>query len=534
MQATFLKTMIGSVSDSGGEEVRGQPSNEAWHAPLARHVSDRLVTPLRESASRQLQPVSKAWYTLPFCWLLLWLLGIIIIVVLSFTIFVMIPGCCAIPVPIWTGFVMRISGVDSTNPDKKWKPPDPAAGSAVGRHSAAAVALLFWLVFGVVGNVGAYGMSVVAQNEVFELSSVRRSLGVLIVAQFLLLTVTMEIAGRFGIFSIRRLPRGRPQLYVAAIGVWAFGLELLSLRLNGIVVSQMLRLLQPMGTSLVRGGTGLPIRHRSRRFRVAMVFGTVGVLTAAFSAPCGSSEWGTAGFGAMGRGWAAGSTVRGGVLTGVAAVGASALYSCGIAVQQHQHAVSAVQCTHSFSRDQFLMTAAAALCMEVLQHGFPGMFGRPVLQDPPELITEDGKGGYVVVVHSLFLWTGAAAGAMWGAHVCALYPMRARVSRLVEQARPCVTIILGYGTLNLVRTHLCVVRTSRYSPEAIAAVSCAAPASLQSPRHIEMGGSVAERVYVLDSVLGSHRVGKLCDYDAAACLGWRVARRYCRGCRSRG
>ena len=55
---------------------------------------------------------------------------------------------------------------------------------AVGRHSAAAVALLFWLVFGVVGNVGAYGMSVVANNEVFELSSVRRSLGVLMVAQF--------------------------------------------------------------------------------------------------------------------------------------------------------------------------------------------------------------------------------------------------------------------------------------------------------------------------------------------------------------
>jgi hypothetical protein len=436
--------MLGSVGDGGDA---APAASEAWHAPLARQVSDRLVTPLRETASRQLQPVSKAWYTLPFCWLLLWLLGFIIIVVLSFTVFVMIPGCCAIPVPIWTGFVMRISGVDSTNPEKKWKPPDPAAGSAVGRHSATAVALLFWLVFGVVGNVGAYGMSVVANNEVFELSSVRRSLGVLMVAQFFLLTVTMEIAGRVGVFSIRRLPRGRPQLSVAAIGVVAFGLELLSLRLNGIVVSQTLRLLQPMGTSSVRGGSGLPVRRRSRRFRASMVFGVVGVLTAAFSAPCTSSEWGAVGFGAMGRGWAAGSTVRGGVLVGITAVGASALYSCGIAVQQHQHALSAVQCTHSLSRDQFLLTAAAALAAEVLQHAFPGIIGSPgqSLQETPELITEDGKGGYVVVVHSLFLWTAAAAGAMWGAHVCALYPMRSRVSRLVEQARPCVTIILGYG-----------------------------------------------------------------------------------------
>eukprot|EP01043_Picozoa_sp_COSAG02_P059875 COSAG02_NODE_7710_length_2881_cov_3.761409_3_plen_137_part_01 len=137
--------MLGSVGDRGGHE----PRSEAWHAPLARQVSDRLVTPLRETASRQLQPVSKAWYTLPFCWLLLWLLGFIIIVVLSFTVFVMIPGCCAIPVPIWTTFVIRISGVDSTNPEKKWKPPDPSAGSAVSRHSAAVVAWLFWLVFGV-------------------------------------------------------------------------------------------------------------------------------------------------------------------------------------------------------------------------------------------------------------------------------------------------------------------------------------------------------------------------------------------------
>lgn len=443
-----LSAMLGAVSEE-------PPPSEAWHAPLARQVSDRLVTPLRETASRQLQPVSKAWYTLPFCWLLLWLLGFIIIVVLSFTVFVMIPGCCAIPVPIWTGFVMRISGVDSTNPDKKWKPPDPAAGSAVGRHSAAAVALLFWLVFGVIGNVGAYGMSVVANNEVFELSSVRRSLGVLMVAQFFLLAVTMEIAGRVGIFSIRRLPRGRPQLYVAAIGVVAFGLELLSLRLNGIVVSQTLRLLQPMGTSSIRGVSGLPIRRRSRRFRASMVFGAVGVLTAAFSAPCGSSEWGAVGLGTMGRGWAAGSTVRGGVLAGIAAVGASALYSCGVEAQQRQHALSAVQCTHSLSRDQFLMTTAAALTAELLQHAFPAIVGGPgqSLQEAPELITEDGKGGYVVVVHSLFLWTAAAAGAMWGAHVCALYPVRSRVSRLVEQARPCVTILLGYGTVTLLRSH---------------------------------------------------------------------------------
>ena len=82
-------------------------------------------------------------------------------------------------------------------------------------------------------NVGAYGVTVVATNEVLELSSVRRSLGILCVAQFFLLTVTMEIAGRVGIFSIRRLPRGRPQLSVAAIGVLAFGLELLSLRRLG-------------------------------------------------------------------------------------------------------------------------------------------------------------------------------------------------------------------------------------------------------------------------------------------------------------
>jgi hypothetical protein len=449
--------MIGSVSDSGGEELRAAPPSESWHAPLARQVSDRLVTPLRESASRQLQPVSKAWYTLPFCWLLLWLLGIIIIVLLAFTIFVMIPGCCAIPVPIWTGFVMRVSGVDSTNPDKKWKPPDPTAGSAVGRHSAAAVALLFWLVFGLVGNVGAYGVTVVATNEVLELSSVRRSLGILCVAQFFLLTVTMEIAGRVGIFSIRRLPRGRPQLSVAAIGVLAFGLELLSLRLNGIVVSQTLRLLQPMATSSVRRFTGLAIRRRSRRFRASMILGTVGVLMAVLYAPCSSAEWGdTAGIGTMGRGWAAGSTVRGGLLVGVAAVVASALQSCGVAVQQHQHALSTVQCTHALSRDQFLLTAAVACFAELLERVVPAVFGAPglSLHEAPELITEDGKGGYVVVVHSLLLWTAAAAAAMWGAHVCALYPMRARVARLVEQARPCVTIILGYGTRLHLHLHL--------------------------------------------------------------------------------
>ena len=114
--------MLGSVGDGDDAEAA---ASEAWHAPLARQVSDRLVTPLRETASRQLQPVSKAWYTLPFCWLLLWLLGFIIIVVLSFT--VRHDSGRAMPAPIWTGFVMRISGVDSTNPEKKWGPPDPAA-----------------------------------------------------------------------------------------------------------------------------------------------------------------------------------------------------------------------------------------------------------------------------------------------------------------------------------------------------------------------------------------------------------------------
>ena len=231
------------VAESGGEESREPEPEEAWHAPLARQVSNRLVTPLRESASRQLQPVSKAWYTLPFCWLLLWLLGIIIIVILSFTILIVIPGGCVILVSLWTGCVTRVSGVAVDKPDRKWKPPDPAAGSAIGRHSAALAALLFWIMFGLLGNVGAYGVSVVANNEVFELSSVRRSLGLLCVAQFFLLTITMEIAGRVGIFSIRRLPRGRPQLAVAAVGVLAFALELLSLRLNPWQKSQRLKLL---------------------------------------------------------------------------------------------------------------------------------------------------------------------------------------------------------------------------------------------------------------------------------------------------
>ena len=85
------------------------------------------------------------------------------------------------------------------------------------------------------------------------------------------------------------------------------------------------------------------------------------------------------GLGAAGRGWAAASSVRGGLLFGVAAVLASAFHSCGVAEQQRINALSAVQCTHSLSRDQFLLTVGLATLSELLERIAPRMFGGPDL-----------------------------------------------------------------------------------------------------------------------------------------------------------
>jgi hypothetical protein len=80
--------------------------SDRWHAPLARQLSNGRIA-VANSVSRQLKPVAKAWYSLPFCWLLLWLIGILVILLLSFTIFAIIPGICSVPSAFWTGVSVR-------------------------------------------------------------------------------------------------------------------------------------------------------------------------------------------------------------------------------------------------------------------------------------------------------------------------------------------------------------------------------------------------------------------------------------------
>ena len=204
-------------------------------------------------------------------------------------------------------------------------------------------------------------------------------------------------------------------------------------------VSQVLRLLLPSAHAAARLATGLAVRRRSRRFRTAVLLGTSSVAAAVLYAPCAASSWG----GGAGRGWGASSSVGWGAAVGVAAVGFSALYSCGVEEQQRLHATGPTQCAHSLSRDQFLITAALVFAAEFVERIFPHAFGGAG-PAPPQLISQDGNGGFVVAVHSLLLWSMAAAGAMGATHVCALYPMRARVHRLVVQARPCASIVVAF------------------------------------------------------------------------------------------
>ena len=95
----------GRPHDTDGNALAAAP--RSWHAPLA---------PIRQSISNQLQPVvcvhmccdfailcapalmmpgrslikSRAWHTLPFWWLILWLTGFMVILVLSMTVFIVV------------------------------------------------------------------------------------------------------------------------------------------------------------------------------------------------------------------------------------------------------------------------------------------------------------------------------------------------------------------------------------------------------------------------------------------------------------